>query len=57
MKVYQKLWCDRLETATTADEIFRVVEEMVEDDSGGCDLLASMLASAIMRSPLYESEN
>lgn len=55
MKKYQKIWCDRLENATTADEIFRVVDEMVEDDTGCCDLLAMMLASAIKRSVVYDS--
>lgn len=57
MKVYQERWCDRLETATTADEVLKVVEEIVEDDTGGCDLLASMLAGAIMRSTLYETQD
>jgi hypothetical protein len=54
MKVYQQIWCDKLIAAKDLDELNKVCEEISDDDTGGTDLLAQLLAIAILR--LAESE-
>jgi hypothetical protein len=47
LKAYQQAWCDKLKDASTKEEVLEVVDDMLSDDTGGTDLVAMYLASAV----------
>jgi hypothetical protein len=49
MRVYQKKWCDKIQESKDLDQLKKVCDEISEDDTGGTDLLAQLLAIAVLR--------